>query len=221
MNERNGEYQDMSEEPPDEEEIPEAMAKFAVIGPERKNSLLTSTNREFLTGHKEYDSRQRRYEQRKSIRERVVAGIRDLPLLLWLDNNEREWVLDELDDEEFERYVTAFLEFVYEMLDYDSAELENIITSAVSHAEQEREMGDRLKAVDTTIGIDYSPDPKAIYERFQSEGPHALTPAEIGILVRKGLIQENDLETLETPFGELHPNGPYPYSAPQETDENQ
>lgn len=71
---------------------------------DRKNEkgFLTSTDRKFLRGDREYDSKHSRYERRKSIRERARGAFRDFALLAeQLPENEREKIFSTGSNEEY------------------------------------------------------------------------------------------------------------------------
>jgi hypothetical protein len=91
----------------------------------RKNAMLTTEDRRWLTGEKAYQgehAKQQRYQRRRDIRERVYNSILDFTLLFQhLEDAEREKLFGEvsadgtqwdIDDQEFEEGVRDALAFL-------------------------------------------------------------------------------------------------------------
>lgn len=90
---------------------------------DRKDAMLTSLQRDFLTGEHEYTgehAKQERYQRRKAIRERIYHTLLDFTLLLdHLDASEREKVFGGpmeafigFEDSEFEKGLRDTLAFI-------------------------------------------------------------------------------------------------------------
>ncbi|MFC7154868.1 hypothetical protein ACFQPA_05280 [Halomarina halobia] len=96
----------------------------------RKNAMLTSEDRRWLTGEKTYDgkhAKQQRYQRRKDIRERIYNSILDFTVLLeHLDEDERGKIFEgtsgngrvwELEDEQLREGIANGLAFLLTSVD--------------------------------------------------------------------------------------------------------
>lgn len=83
--------------------------------------FLTSTDREFLRGKKEYDSKQSRYDRRQAIRERTRAAFHDFSLLYeTLDRSERNKIFAPADESHsLFRAMIDTMAFLYHALEGD------------------------------------------------------------------------------------------------------
>lgn len=169
--------------------------------PKRPRGILSHTDREYLLGLREYKHKQSEANRRQDIRERVVNALEDYLLLrLFLEKEEREKIFEqELDTDLLNDCLEAMITFVYLGLDQDENRLEEIIERGVlvgaNLERNDRSMGDATN-VEATIDIDYDPDVDALHRRMKESGGETLTPAEIGVLVRSGKVDYDDLETL-------------------------
>lgn len=169
---------------------------------ERPRGLLSHTDREFLVGLKDYKHEQSEANRRQDIRERVAHGLRDFLLLWWLmDDQELVKVFADLHEkQDLNDSLGATLAFMYRGLDRDEVRLERIVEEGVYAADnmdkKGRWAGD-TDSVDVTIDIERNPDLNAIYDRFRHGDSAQLTPTEIGILVRAGKIESDELGELE------------------------
>lgn len=170
---------------------------------DRPRGLLTDTDRRFLWGIKEYEHEQTASHRRRQIRERVEHGILDLFYTTMLEEADRNQVFEALEEAEsgsLESAVGSFIEFLYLGLDKDREAIENMVSHGIHNAESEPgrygpyEGG--IKEVNVDIEVDFAYDADEIYERYQSESAYQLTPAEIGVLVREGMLDEEDLALL-------------------------
>lgn len=205
---------DEDDRPPDETIDPSEVA-----GPlrgewtdhyQRPRGILTDTDRQFLWGLIEYDSAPTRSERRSTIRERFVNGIRDLSYLTHLEDKQRETLFSELEEETEPggiRGLTAtFLEFLYTEFDGDTEFLEETVAHGVSNAEgrlAEDSTHYGGTQVDVEIDVSRGHNVDRLEEQLRSGQHHTLTPAEIGVLVREGRVEPDDLE-------ELQPDGLFP-----------
>lgn len=173
-----------------------------ILTPEdRPRGILSPTDREYLCGLKEYEHAQSEANRRQDIRKRVQNGLEDFVLLwLLLDRNEMELIFDSLDEETIHNSFSSMFAFAYRGLDSDKNWLEEIIESGVllgaNYDTSDRREGEATD-VEVSIDIEYNPDVDAIYGRLKSEGADQLTPREIGVLVREGKIDAEELAELE------------------------
>lgn len=177
---------------------------------ERPRGMLTDTDRRYLWDIVEYAHRQSVSERRSEIRERVVNGILDLFYLTTLEDRDQEMIIDELLEEgsgEVYDAVSTLIEFLYLGFDKDLQEIEQIVSHGIHGAEgggsSPYEGG--VKEVSVEIDIDWDWDAQAILERYESGEGYRLTPAEIGVLVREGLLDEEDIWELSRGEGGVPP----------------
>ena len=172
----------------------------SLITPEdRPRGILSGTDREYLCGLKEYAQPQTDANRRQDIRERVINGLEDFALLtLFLEREEREKVFEELGEEGTEEVITSMVAFANLGLDQDRPRfeecLERGIMSGANHDKLLRSAG-RATNIDVSIDVEYNPDPDKLYRRF--EDGKELTDAEVGVLVRSGLLDAEDIAEIE------------------------
>lgn len=164
----------------------------------RPRGILSPTDREYLCGLKEYAQPQTDANRRQDIRERVVHGIKDFGLLfLYLDGDEREKVFEEFRDDGTEEAIASMIAFAYLGLEQDRPRFEECLEHGIllgANRDTLFRSAGRATDVDVSISVEYKPDPEKLYRRFE-EGK-ALTDAEIGVLVRSGRIDGDDIEEL-------------------------
>ncbi|MDL0138880.1 hypothetical protein PNP85_05120 [Halobacterium salinarum] len=177
-----------------------------ILTPEdRPRGILSPTDREYLCGHKEYAQPQTDANRRQAIRERVVNGLKDFALLsLFLEPEEREKVFAELGRDETDDTVASMMAFAYLGVEGDRHRLETYLEYGIiqgANVGQFSESVGRATDADVSISVDYDPDIKTLYQRF--EDGEELTDAEIGALVRAGKIGGDDLEELAESSGDF------------------
>lgn len=165
---------------------------------DRPRGILSSTDREYLCGLKEYAQPQTDANRRQAIRERVVNGLKDFQLLgQLLEPAEREKVFDELGSEETDDVLSAMFAFAYLGLGGDQSRLNTCIEHGILQGENVNKLfqsSGRAANVDVSISVDYNPDVEKLNRRL--ENGQELTDAEIGTLVRAGKIGREELEEL-------------------------
>lgn len=202
---------------------------------ERDRGILTDVDRRFLTGFKDYNNRPQRSERRGIIRDRIVNAILDLSYLSSLDEGFRGRVLTRLDEEtdrgELRKSMAALVEFLHLGTDEDIEWFEETIALGIINAQRELQdvertfyTGERLAAgVDVDIDITRGYDVDEIEERFRAGRGNTLTPAEVGVLVREGRVETDELVALDSTTrerinpetGEIEDPGPNPmFEAP-------
>lgn len=190
-----------------EEAAHRALGLLDEDGNERPRGLLSHDDRLFVVGQKEFEWSQSESNARRRVIDRVVNGFVDFSLLRYLSQSEAEDVLEELGEDDLHRRVADLITFIYQASDRDVDSLSSIIESGVLHGEN-TELGrgpfnasggphsGGASSVDVSIQVERNPDVERIYEQYQEEGGDALTPKEIGVLVREGRLEADDLEEL-------------------------
>lgn len=105
-----------------------------------ENGFLTDTDKKFLRGEKEYDSKQGRYGRRRAIRERTREAISDFAFLdEHLENDELEKVVEpkELgDDVELYYDMRGMFQFLYKLTNASlEIHFENVVAQSVATAD--------------------------------------------------------------------------------------
>lgn len=181
---------------------------------ERPRGVFSHADREYLWGIKDFDWEQSESNARSRIRERIINGVRDFLHLPGLQDRDREMIFDELAPNEVSGRVSSLLEFVYLGMGRDTDALERIVENAVYNAE--RAAGDGgtysggVSTVEVSIDIDRHPDVEEIHDRLESGEGHRLTNAEVGLLLREGYLDPEDVERLEAPGGLREAENPIP-----------
>lgn len=168
---------------------------------DRPRGILSPTDREYLCGLKEYAQPQTDANRRQDIRERIKNGLKDF-LYLWafLESDEREKVFEELGEEGTDEVIESMVTFAFLGIDQDTTRMEERIEHGVLGAANVNKMfrsAGRATDADVSIDIEYNPDIEKIQRRFQ-EGKQ-LSDAEIGLLVRHGKVDGEDVKKLEDP----------------------
>lgn len=179
-------------------------------GEKRPRGLLSHDDRLFVAGMKEFEWQQSESNARRRVIERVTQGFVDFSMLRWLEQREAEEVLEELGEDDLHRWVADLVTFVYQATGGDADALSSMIEAGVLHGEN-TELGKGpaqgntvhphsggASNVDVSIQIERNPDVERIYDQFQEGGGDDLTPKEIGVLVREGRLDADDLEELQT-----------------------
>jgi len=177
---------------------------------ERPRGILTDTDRQFLWGVKEYDSKVTTSERRRAIRERVEHSLRDLSYLMKLEEFQREKVFDSLEGDtrtgELRSAVATLIQFLYHGLDGDIEWFEETIAHGISNAENDLRDDDTTyyaggeadAGVDVDINVRRGFNVDRIERQLRSGEGHTLTPTEIGVLAREGRLGEGDVHTLDS-----------------------
>lgn len=168
---------------------------------DRPRGVFSPTDREYLFGLKEYTHPQSEANREQSIRERIQNALLDFRLIWALvDPDEREKTLDEMDQEDLNQGIESIITFAYFALDKNLTELERRIERGVlAGANSPIDGQDQGQAtnVDVSIDIDYDPDVQPLYRKLQEGKASQLTPEEIGVLVKAGKLEPEDLKALE------------------------
>lgn len=175
---------------------------------ERPRGLLTDTDRQFMWGVKEYPHESTASNRRADIRERMENGLRDLFYLTMLSDRDRERILDDLKEHgepgELRSAIASLIQFLYIGLDADEDVLAETLAHGIGNAENELLPDDKTyysgasveAGVDVEIDIKRGFDVDDIEERLRAGRGTTLTPAEVGVLVREGRVDEEDIWNL-------------------------
>lgn len=172
---------------------------------ERPRGMLTDTDRQFMWGVKEYPHESTASNRRADIRERMENGLRDLFYLTMLSDRDRERILDDLEEHgepgELRSAIASLIQFLYIGLDADEEWFEETLAHGIGNAENELLPDDKTyysgasveAGVDVEIDIKRGFDVDEIEERLRAGRGTTLTPAEVGVLVREGRVDEGDI----------------------------
>lgn len=171
----------------------------------RSRGILSKVDRAYLFGEREFEYRQSELNRQQDIRERVVDSLQDFILLeTLLSEKQRHKIFDEeIENDILNTSIKSFVSFVYSGLNKDTTRLENIIESGVfaaSKTHTDRRLQGEVTNVDVSIDIYRTPDIDELYEKLQQGDIDSLTDSDIGMLVRSGKLDSQDLEKLETVF---------------------
>ena len=168
--------------------------------PDRPRGILSPTDREYLSGQTEYEHPQSESNRKQAIRERVVNAFQDFLLLtLMLSEQERHKIFHEEIPEKQES-LASIISFLYLGLEEDVGALERKIEEGIYRGANLSKMGrwsGEVADVDAAINIERRPDRSEIIQKFEQGNTEELTPAEVGILVRSGYLDGEDLDELE------------------------
>lgn len=166
---------------------------------DRPRGILSPTDREYLCGRKEYAQPQTDANRRQEIRERIKNGLKDF-VYLWafLESDERQKVFKELGEEETDEAIESMVTFAFLGIDQNTTRMEECIERGVLAAANATKLfrsAGRATNADVSINVEYNSDDDKIYRRFE-EGKQ-LTDAEVGLLLRSGRLDEEDIKELE------------------------
>lgn len=154
---------------------------------------LTRTDREFLRGEKEYDSKQALYSRRKSIRDGVRGALHDFRLLAnELDDEERERIFDAdpRSDElrELTGDVQAAVEFLYAGMG-GMAGFRRPLKHGVANGEVALGNAEHALAVAPrfTLNKVYQPDKREIVDLAEAKEWERISPPDLFTFVRLAL----------------------------------
>ena len=177
---------------------------------ERPRGIFTDLDRRFLWGVKSYDSRPSRSMRWKDIRSRVKNSILDLLYLGLIDEKNQTQVIEELQEEEepgsIDDSVATFIEFLYVNLHSEPEWFEERVSQGITNAERVmQDEEDRYHAsgsgsaptVDVEIDVTRGYDVNELENRLRSKRSHTLTPTEIGVLVKEGVLDGEDIDSLQ------------------------
>jgi hypothetical protein len=176
---------------------------LSITPEDRPRGILSPTDRDYLCGLKEYAQPQTDANRRQDIRERVENGLKDFALLwMLLEPDERKKVFEELGEDGTDEVIESMVTFAYLGIDQDTIRLEECIERGVlaaANADKLFRSAGRATDADVSIDIEYNPDAEKLYRRFEDGAQ--LSDAEVGVLVRSGKLDSDDIEVLQDSAG--------------------
>lgn len=165
-----------------------------------ERGIFTKGDRRYLLNEKEYSSRQAERNKHQDIRRRLKMSIYDLNMLRFVSGQDRNLLFKkDRFDTILQGGISSLITFAHAGLNGNTEFLEIAVMRGILNAEQgmmEGYEGDS-QDVEVTIELKQDYDAEGIFQRYQRGGPDALTPQEIGILVREGYLDSEDLEQLK------------------------
>lgn len=157
-----------------------------------EKGCLTRTDREFLRGEKEYESKQARYARRKSIRDGARGALRDFSLLVEeLPAEEREKIFEAIDDPRSDEYrdlredVRQTIEFIYAGMG-GASEFRMPLLLGVMNGEVE--LGEAQRAIDVSpqFSVDrkYQADTRETVDLVEAKEWKRLLPPDLFTFLR-------------------------------------
>lgn len=176
----------------------------------RKNAMLTTEDRRWLTGEKVYEgehAKQQRYQRRKDIRERVYSSMLDFSILFaHLEERERAKLFGSSSDERHERFADAALENgvrdglafllynagVTDGMGSDAVEnalVDRLLTEAVSRA------GRKDAVLVESVSLDIAATRLSSSDLLgRLEAGEELSPTELGYLIESEAVDTSEIQ---------------------------
>lgn len=174
---------------------------------ERPRGALTDIDRRFMWDIKEYSHRETAAQRRRTIRERLANGVLDLKYLTMLRDWDAKAAYETVQSTQMEggyAGLANLVHFLYLHRGRKTQPIERMVEAGIWAAEKEADSNVGKVSVEINV-LEY--DPEEVYARYQRnkdlEDP--LSVDDLGILVREGMLDEDDLERLnvtDTPTGE-------------------
>jgi len=169
---------------------------------DRPRGILSDTDREYLCGLRDYKHKQTESNRKQDIRERVINALHDFVLLsLLLDEREQTKIFEEeIKEDDLNMFLESMITFIYTGLNQDKDRFEKIIEKGTyfgANIDQSGRWVGEAVNVDASVDIEYNPDVEKLYKRLRQGDGDQLSPAEIGVLVREGKLEPDDLSALE------------------------
>jgi hypothetical protein len=155
-----------------------------------ERGILTPSDRAYLTGESEMNSKQSERNTRFRIRNRIQTSIQDFDIILAnLDKKDRHKVFKKIltrDGEPIElttsHELVQTLTFLYEGIEEQEYEFEEVLDLAIAHSETRR--GNVVQDINVKISIESEqPDTDELLKRLRSG--EDLSDAELDVLVRQ------------------------------------
>jgi hypothetical protein len=164
-----------------------AEREFTAYDVDRPRGILSTEDREFLLGEREYSTPAGARRRRQKIRERVTHAMLDFQILQYLEGRDRNQIFAGKDRRNLlaSGFSGGFL-FLYDALararedtKHIDMNLEVYLSQAIEHVEKTR--GHRA-TLDLEIQREELSDPEEIFERLKQDGFTSLTAAELDTL---------------------------------------
>jgi len=160
-----------------------------VEDPERDRGVLTKKDRLFLldAGEEETKSSKGRVT-RSRIRDRIYNSILDFTIIRdEVEARDRKKVFEGADELEFRQGVIATLEFLYQVIEENDADFEEILIPAIESAE--RKLSGENKEDNIEVDIEFNVETKLL---LSDRDPGDYTDEEVGKMLTDGRIDGED-----------------------------
>ena len=159
---------------------------------ERGRGVLSKKDRAFLfdAGSEEIKSSNGRVT-RSRIRERIYDSVLDFKIIQnEVETRDRETVFEDYsEDRDLQRGVTAALMFLYQAIEEQGEEFEEVLTPAIERAEQRVTQDDVGDDVNIEVDVDFTVETKLV---ISDPDPEKYSQEEIGQMLADGRIDGKD-----------------------------
>lgn len=170
----------------------------------RERGIFTDTDRKYLFHVKKYENRPEAQSRRRgAIRERAVNGIRDLFYLPMIDEDQWADIFDELAESDaptggLRWSVSRLIAFLHESDKVTHEWLEETIAAGIDEAEES--MSEKYRDGGASVDIDPPKkyDLNELEDQIDGGNAEKLSPVEVGVLVKAGRVDPNELAKLDT-----------------------
>jgi hypothetical protein len=159
---------------------------------ERERGILSKSDRRFLTDVPEEDVKSPQGRVTRSrIRERLYNALLDFNLAYdELETRDRKTLFEDYsDDRDLQRGVTAALMFLYQAIEEQGEEFEEVLTPAIERAEQRVTQDDVGDDVNIEVDVDFTVETKLV---ISDPDPEKYSQEEIGQMLADGRIDGKD-----------------------------
>ena len=186
---------------------------------DRPRGILTSADRAFLLGHKEYKHKQQYSNRRKDIRERTANAILDFSLLQHLlQDKDRKRIFQNpaneagIDEVQFQESVQSMLYWTYLGLKEQQYDFEGLLMEAIEEAEEDyarKYLGESVEiSVNFNVDVARSHDIGTLISQIESGGPVPANRLYDLLQLSEGVpIDVKHLSTLRVWFKSAYPEG--------------
>lgn len=161
--------------------------------------IFTKGDRQYLLDEKKYSTDQAKRSKHQDLRTRIQNVVLDFNLLRYISEKDRNLIFNHIDRGMLLQSLSEFISFVYSGLEGDVEFIEAAVERGIFNGERgimEGYEGDST-GVEASIDLKQEYDADELYERYRSGMGSDLTVEEVGILVREGYFEPEDLERLK------------------------
>lgn len=161
--------------------------------------IFTKGDRQYLLKDKEYSTDQAKRSKHQDLRTRIQNVVLDFNLLREISEQDRRLIFQHLDKGILLQSVSTLIAFVYSGLAGDTDFIEAAVERGIFNAERGVMEGyeGETTGVEASIELKQEYDAEELYERYRRGVGSNLTVEEVGILVREGYLESEDLERLK------------------------
>lgn len=165
---------------------------------EKDRGIFTKGDRQYLLGEKEYSTDQAVRSKHQDIRTRIKNVIFDFNFLRRISQRDRRLIFENMDRGILLQSVSQFVAFIYSGIDGDVEFIEAAVEQGIFNAERGMMEGYEGKStgVEASIELKQEYDAEELYQMYRRGTGSQLTIEEVGILVREGYLESEDLEQL-------------------------